>query len=100
MTVVVVCPVEVVDRIHRVELNLSQVSVTDPVELWGGLGGRRPRHLVSFQAEWTGGSAGSSGIQTSQHLLLPGQYILLIVLKAQSETTLNNLSVAEKHWLV
>lgn len=99
VTVVVVCPVEVIDGVHRVELDLSQVSVTDPVELRGGLGGRRPRHLVSSQGEWTGGSAGSSGIQTSQHLL-PGQYILLPFLKAQPATSLNNLSVVEKHRLV
>lgn len=63
MTVVVVCPVEVVDGVHRVELDLSQVSVTDPVELRGGLGGRRPRHLVSSQGELTDGSAGSTGNQ-------------------------------------
>lgn len=51
MTVVVVSPVEVVDGVHRVELDLSQVSVTDPVELRGGLGGRRPRHYASSQGE-------------------------------------------------
>lgn len=99
VTVVVVYPVEVVDGAHRVELDLSQISVTDPVELRGGLGGRRPWHLVSSQCEWTGESAGSSGIQTSQHLL-PGQYILLTVLKAQSATPLSNLNVVEKHRLV
>lgn len=39
--------VEVIDGVHRVELDLCQVFVTDPVELRGALAGRRPRHLAS-----------------------------------------------------
>lgn len=46
MAVFVMHPVQVVDGVHRVELDLGQVFVTDPVELRGGVGGGRPRHVV------------------------------------------------------
>lgn len=45
MVVLVVHPVQVVDGVYRVELDLGEVLVTDPVELRGGMGGRRPRHV-------------------------------------------------------
>ena len=40
-----VCSVEVIDGVHRMKLDLGEISVADPVELRSGLGGRRPRHL-------------------------------------------------------
>ena len=36
-----VCSVEIVDGAHRMQLDLSEIPFTDPVELRGGLG-RRP----------------------------------------------------------
>ena len=42
VAVFVVCSVEVIDGVHRVELDLGQVSLADPLELRGGLGGRGP----------------------------------------------------------
>lgn len=41
VAVFMVCSVEVVDGVHRVEFDLGEIFVTDPVELRGGLGGRR-----------------------------------------------------------
>lgn len=43
VAVLVVCSVEVVDGVHRMELDLCEISFADPVGLRGGLG-RRPRH--------------------------------------------------------
>lgn len=40
-----VCSVEVVDGIDRMQLDLGEISVADPVELRSGLGGRGPRHV-------------------------------------------------------
>lgn len=54
VAVFVMHPVQVVDGVHRVELDLGEVFVTDPVELRGGVGGRRPRHVVASH----GGSMG------------------------------------------
>lgn len=54
MAVFVVHPVQVIDGVHRVELDLCEVFVTDPVELRGGMGGRRPRHGVSSDGGPTG----------------------------------------------
>lgn len=41
------CSVEVIDGVHRVELDLRQVFVANSVELRCALAGRRPRHLAS-----------------------------------------------------
>lgn len=46
VAVFVMHPVQVVDGVHRVELDLGEVFVADPVELRGGMGGRRPRHVA------------------------------------------------------
>lgn len=54
MAVFVMHPVQVVDGVHRVELDLGEVFVTDPVELRGGVRGRRPRHVVRF-SRWLSG---------------------------------------------
>lgn len=43
-----VCSVEVIDGVHRMQLNFSEISFTDPVELRSGLGRRGPRHLFLF----------------------------------------------------
>lgn len=57
LAVFVVHPVQIIDGVHRVELDLCEVFVTDPVELRGGMGGRRPRHVV-----------GSDGGSSRDHL--------------------------------
>lgn len=44
---VFMCSVEVIDGVHRVELDLRQAFVADPVELRRALAGRRPRHPAS-----------------------------------------------------
>lgn len=49
VAVFVMHPVQVVDGVHRVELDLGEVFVTDPVELRGGMRRRRPRHVVGSQ---------------------------------------------------
>lgn len=50
VAVIMVCPVEVVDGVHRMELDLCEISLADPLELRGGLGGGRPRHsLLRFR---------------------------------------------------
>lgn len=51
VAVFVMHPVQVVDGVHRVELDLGQVFVTDPVELRGGVGGGRPRHVVGSHGD-------------------------------------------------
>ena len=43
--------VQVIDGVHRVELDLRQVSVTDAVRLGGGVGGGRSRHGSSYKGE-------------------------------------------------
>lgn len=47
--------VQVVDGVHRVELDLREISVADSVELRGGLGRRRPRHVPSTDLKGKGG---------------------------------------------
>lgn len=44
-----VCSVEVIDGVDRMQLNLSEISVADPVELRSGLRGRRPGHLYLLE---------------------------------------------------
>lgn len=65
VAVFVMHPVQVVDGVHRVELDLGQVFVTDPVELRGGVGGGRPRHVVGSHGDGDNSlmDAGSSGNQ-------------------------------------
>lgn len=47
VAVFAMCSVQIVDGVHRMQLDLSEISVADPVELRRGLGGRRSRHPVS-----------------------------------------------------
>lgn len=60
VAVFVMHPVQVVDGVHRVELDLGEVLVADPVELRGGVGGRRPRHVLGSHGGLTGRTSRTS----------------------------------------